>query len=567
MNRIRAWVESVASTIAFDAAALYGAFNHRRLFSMAGHGARHSERLLKKLVRKNRNTVFGKEHHFAKIHSVEDYRELVPYTSYADYQDYIEQTLQTGEQNLITSKTIRSFSNTSGTVGVMKHIPYTSTSNVPYIKAISIALWMVRKELKKRGYKRPHGKGINLVEYHSVKSPSGIRIGYVSGNALLSVRTIAPLITCMPKEFYYEGSETADAKYLQARYALQDPDLEFMFSVFISALTDLMDYIVQNHETLIRDIETGSINPAIEMSEDLRERLQKKLAPDPERARELRHIFQTPHEGPLVPRVWKRMSMIEAIASGEFTPYLVKMRSYTGYDISYNYLIYGSSEALVGTAMKPESDHYLVLPDSGYYEFIAVDDKDEKPLSMDQLKVGHLYEIVITNLAGLWRYRIRDIVRVAGFEGETPYLQFAYRDQQVVNIAGVHLTAEHIAAAAAWLGEDVGETVVDYSFFEDSSVTPARIVFFIEFEHEPQNHELGPLMDKNVDKANSDYGHLQESSKCGPCEVHVLPGGTYARLREKKVQSGIAANQLKSVKLIRSNEQYQMFLDAAQGSK
>ena len=567
MKKMKSWFSSVASTAMFEITALYGAYNRHRYLAKATHAVEQNEKLLMKLVHKNRDTEFGRRHHFDEINSVKDYQRLVPYTHYPDYQEYIDRMVQTGEQGLITSETINYLSNTSGTVGVTKRIPSTKASNNAYVKAISISLWMVRQELKRRGYKYPHGRGINLVETHSVKTPGGIRNGYVSGNALSSIKLVAPLITPMPKEFYDEDLDVTDAKHLKALYALKDPDLEFMFSVFISALTDLMDYIVRNHETLIHDIETGTISPTIEIPNDLRSCLQNKLTPDPERARELRRIFESPDEGPIIPRLWKRMSMVNSIASGEFAPYLTKMRSYTGDDMKFCYLIYGSSEALVASTMEPEIDRYLILPDTGFYEFIAVGDKDEKPLCMNQLKEGNLYEIVITNLAGLWRYRIHDVVRVAGFEGETPYLRFAYRDQQVINIAGVHLNAEHMNAAAKWLGQEIGQTVVDYSFYEDSSVTPARIVFFIEFENDPEQRELGPLMDRLINKANDDYGHQLESDSCSPCVVHILPHGTYTRLRDEKIKNGVAVNQIKNVKLIRDNAQYRSFLDAAQALK
>ena len=62
------------------------------------------------------------------------------------------------------------------------------------------------------------------------------------------------------------------------------------------------------------------------------------------------------------------------------------------------------------------------------------------PLTLDQLEVGKEYEIIITNLSGFYRYRIRDVIRVAGYHGRTPQITFSYRISQMVNLAAEKTT-------------------------------------------------------------------------------------------------------------------------------
>ena len=48
-------------------------------------------------------------------------------------------------------------------------------------------------------------------------------------------------------------------------------------------------------------------------------------------------------------------------------------------------------------------------------------------LELHELALDHCYEVIISQAAGLCRYRMRDIVRVVGFFGETPTLEFLGR--------------------------------------------------------------------------------------------------------------------------------------------
>ena len=46
--------------------------------------------LLMRIVHDNRDTEYGRKYHFDQIHSVEDYKRLVPLSNYDSYAPYIE---------------------------------------------------------------------------------------------------------------------------------------------------------------------------------------------------------------------------------------------------------------------------------------------------------------------------------------------------------------------------------------------------------------------------------------------------------------------------------------------
>ena len=58
-----------------------------------------SRELLMQIVRDNKDTEYGKKYHFDQIHSIEDYKRLVPLSTYDDYAPYIERMVDKGEKN------------------------------------------------------------------------------------------------------------------------------------------------------------------------------------------------------------------------------------------------------------------------------------------------------------------------------------------------------------------------------------------------------------------------------------------------------------------------------------
>ena len=70
--------------------------------------------ILIKLIKKNKNTVFGKKHNFKEILSYNDYTKHVPIQTYEDLFPYLELTLK-GANNKLCSDNINRFAQTSGT--------------------------------------------------------------------------------------------------------------------------------------------------------------------------------------------------------------------------------------------------------------------------------------------------------------------------------------------------------------------------------------------------------------------------------------------------------------------
>ena len=559
------------NAIVFNAMALCGSIYQKRLLIQSYHADRISKKLLMKMVRQNQDTEVGKKYHFCNIHSVKDYQKTVPLTTFDDYQEYVNRMVETGEQGLITADKIVFFADTSGTISIVKKIPVSKRFFTPTLFSGCILYWLIRKEMRRRGFGSSRAWGLSLVETPSWETPGGIRHGYISSYAVGNANALLSKLSCFPEELFNPG-EGVDARYIKVLFALAERDLTFMWAVFISALTDLMSFIVDHHKMLIRDIARGKIDPSVEIPADIRHRMEKKLRADPRRAKELQDAFEHPERGPIMPRIWKRMSVIVAIGSGEFFPYVEKMRAFTGPDIAFCHEFLGASEALFGTVTAVNDDRYLFVPDGSFCEFLPLDEEGEgdqnHPLTLRSLREGGHYELVLTNLSGLYRYCIKDIVRVAGFHGQSPYLQFGYRKQQMINIAGAHVTTEQIRSVIQGLEQRLGIHIADYTLYEDVECVPARIVFFLEPDKDDEwlpdtVARIPQTLDMLLKTFNEDFGHLMGLDEISPSFVRVLPKGTYRRYRDEQIQKGTPVNQIKTVRVIQKPRQLEFFCRAA----
>ena len=551
-------IEKIMNFIVIRAVSLYGQTHIKKYFSKSKSADQYSEKMLMKLLKKNKDTEFGKKYCFSDIGSIEEYQKKVPFTTYEDYKEYIDRTAETGEQNLITADHITFFAKTSGTTGVTKRIPVVDDSYKPYIGCVSTYYTMLLKEMKKKGI--VIGKGLNTTETECTWTKGGIREGFISSYALSSASLVLPTI-CLPKEINGYGDDI-DMKYIKARYSLQDPDLIFLMAIFMSNLCDLMKYIFDNYQMLINDIRTGTIDESINLPPKLENELKKNLKPDPERAEQLRRIFVNEPDKGIIPKIWKNMSLIVAIGTGEFTPFTKKMKYYCGDDIAFCYGMYAASEAAVATATKTEEKDYMLAIDGAFFEFLPIDDESSTPLLLHQLEVGKLYEIVITNRSGLYRYRIKDVIRVTGYYDKIPLIQFAYRKEQLINITGVKLTIEHITTAIENFQKQIGVTISDYSLYTDTDFTPWRIVAFIEFDKDiPENieNEVREFFDEELTKVNPEYGRMLKVGECSKSFLCAVKKGTYAEYRRWKVKNGASDNQVKTVRFIDTKEKLEFF--------
>ena len=523
-----------------------------------------NEKLLMQLIRDNENTEYGKKYGFSDIHSIKDFQEKVPYSTYDDYAPYIERMVKNGEKDLITAYPVVHYAETSGSIGVQKRIPLTDRALDVYQSFSGIRMYALadRHYREKLHKKLPVGRGLNALEVETSAMEDGTPKGSVSGSAIKKVRSIMPYFLTSPLPIIFPTGGM-NMQYMRIRFALEDRDMTYMISSFMTNISDMLNFMKNNWEMITDDIENGTVNPAMVKGEEYLNPIRPYLKKMPERAAELRKIFSEGFDEPIVPKLWPRMSYVSAIGTGGFAVYADKVKSFTG-DIPIDYSVYAASEGLFACASAMDDPKYDLVTDSCFFEFLPMDNTrdEEHPLTLDQLKAGQEYEIIITNLSGFYRYRIQDVIKVLGYHGSTPQITFAYRISQVVNLAAEKTTEEHLDNAVQGLSREIGCKIDDYCLYIDYGVDPARYVMVIEPDHALPVEKLDEYAEVFEDKlryANVEYSVCRDDRSIAHPVVLLQQQQTHALWREFKIYKGASPNQVKPVRILDAPQKEKFF--------
>ena len=524
----------------------------------AKNARRKNEALLFQILKQNKDTAYGKRYRFSEIKSLEDYRRTVPITEYQDYEAYIDRMIHRDETNLITSLPVIAYAQSSGTVGGRKYVPLTQPQVNVYTKHTVTRMMACADVYLRRNCGRGLKPGRGLYTNHAIYDylPNGVLSSNVADVAARQLGFLYPYILSNPYKRLFTQYE-AEFRYVNTRFALQDRNTMFVFSVFLKMFTDLMLYLEKNWETIVDDIEKGSISDIAKASPEVTEMLKAKIKPDPERAAELRREFEKGFDETLVPRIWPNMSVICGIGTSTFEQFYRLSKTITG-DIPYDFSIYGASEGLFAAVDELNSPRQLLLVRSCFYEFIPVED-ESSILCLDELETGKEYEIIITNLAGLYRYRCGDVIKAVGYLDECPYIQFAYRKGQLLNLAGEKTTEAHMQAAVDEIAEKAGCRILNWSVDSIIKAQPCHYLLMLENDEGKKLSEYTDFADEILRKINVRYEHFTDRGVLGKVVIADLEPGTNAEWMRTREENGTSASTIKPVRIIDTDDKRDFF--------
>lgn len=535
-----------------------------QLQEMTKSPMKYNEALFHEIIETNKDTEFGREYGFSDIHTVEDYQKSVPVSTYDDYADAILRMTEDSKENIICAYPINHYNKSSGTMGNPKRLPMSE-------KAIEISNKYLTQYIygllaKKLGEDWIDGKSMSLTESAAqiATLKCGASFGAVSVKTVLQFRPYLQMMFTSPDEATFPKHDT-NTRYLHARFGLMDKGVTNVGASFFSFYLELLRYIEHNWELLVRDIEQGTIDASIKMSPDVRESLLQKLKPMPERAAELREIFEQGFDEPFVPKAWPKMRYIMGVGTAGFKTYADKIRErYTGNGISQLKMGLTASEGIFSIPFDMDCDDGVLVPDSVFYEFLPLEAGEDfsKIVTLDKLEIGKEYEVIVTNCSGFYRYRMRDAIRVTGKHNNTPTIQFLYRLDQNVSIMGEKTTEVALRAAAEDTAKDLGFDLIDFSMYPDLDASPVRYVYFMEIGKIPQEikpKEIRFCLEQNLAKANPSMGDKVKKGICGATKLNFLEPETYMLYRDLMLTKGVASGQLKPVRIINNEMQRKFF--------
>lgn len=505
-----------------------------RFLRQAEQAERVARDTLSRIVKLNGKTTWARENGLDGEDSLEAFRRL-PVRTYEDFEPYIQRAAG-GEPNVLTGEPVTYFAVTSGTTGPQKLIPVTR-----HLTRSTMSTMMVPMGLAIRsGLAGPiRGRYLQIMtEQISGTTPGGIPKGAASSGGLRAMEPMLRQIWTSPYPVI-QVQDQAAARYLHLLFALEEEQLWALAALFPSTLLDAFRDLHRRADELLKDLADGTITPQIDLDPAVRRILLPMRKPSPRRARELSRLRE---QGRFTAKdIWPRLGVVFTAGSGSFRFYIEQLRPYLG-GVPVFSAVYGASEATVGIGL-PNQTGYIIAPQAAYHEFLPLDGGD-RPLALSEVEEGQEYEVVLTNFAGLWRYRLGDRVRVVGRYGQAPVLEFLERTGLVINMVGEKTGEALVSRAFIAACRRIKAEVTDYAVIPDASTTPGRYLLLVEADC-PCIQPLVEAFDDELRRTAPRYGSAIRMGKLGPMAALPLRSGAFERYRARRIAAGASASQVK----------------------
>ncbi|PPT09966.1 plant auxin-responsive GH3-like protein [Geitlerinema sp. FC II] len=502
------------------------------------------EKLLFDLLKRYQNTELGKQYRLADIETIEQFKDRIPVLDYTAYEPYIRRIAE-GEPNVLTSDPVVYLNRTSGSTGKQKLIPVTKRFQNILGWANLVSLGFLTHGLRKRGKKL--GKNIVL---NALEAPKYTRGGIEYGSAGPGVLKMGsffykqlfvhPLDTFKPKDYFARS-------YTALLFSLKGSPTS-IGSNFPMVILQLCNWLEEYADALIEDIETGSIAPWLKLEPELRASLEAQLFPDRDRADRLRSILKT--EGRLLPRlVWPELACYTTARGGTSDFYLQRFPEYFG-DIPGFGAVFASAEGTFSIYPDLDTDGSVLAVETGFFEFVPPDEWENehpKTLRPSEVKVGEYYRLLVTNHSGFYRYDIGDVFQVVGFYEEAPLIVFRYRRGGLLSSTTEKTTEYHVTKTMQILQDKFAIRFEDFCVTLSDNEFPARYLVNVELAPGYRLDDAESFIDAfdRVLKDVHSYYEIKRDMSVPPPRLQILKPGSFEIVRQRQVERGIPAYQLK----------------------
>jgi len=428
------------------------------------------KRILRDLVRAAKNTDFGKEHRFQDINSHEDFVKAVPVRDYEHFRKYID-LIKEGRHNVLWKGQPIYFAKTSGTTSGVKYIPISRDSISNHINTARNALLCYMAETGKHQF--ANGKMIFLSGSPELERVGGIPTGRLSG----IVNHHVPSYLRTNQLPSYETNCIEDWESKLARI-VEETRLEDM-----TLISGIPPWMQMYFDKLIEV--TG--RPASELFPNLSVLVHGGVNFEPYRSR----LFST---------VGRKIDAIET---------------------------YPASEGFFAFQDSLDKEGLLLNTDSGiFFEFVPTAEifsDNPTRLTLQDVKPGENYALIVNNNAGLWGYNIGDTVKFISTE---PYrIVVTGRIKHFISAFGEHVIGEEVEYSLMKAAEEAGLAITEFTVAPmiGQSEGQSYHEWFVEFVQSPADLSAFRLkVDANLREKNIYYDDLIRGNILKPLVIRPL---------------------------------------------
>ena len=520
------------------------------------------DRVLKKIIESCKNTVFGKEHGFDKIRTVDEYRKAVPVRDFEGHRNYIDR-MCTGEEDILFPGKPVFYNTTSGTNDLPKLIPVSK----PYFEQAYTGvsrLWFYT--CLRDNPRLFDGQNLSAVApavegYVNDGTPYGSISGVVYKNipGILKDLYSTPYPVICIKDYQKKY-------YAMLRCALGS-NITYIITVNPSTLLQFHKTVLQEGEDLVRDIRDGCMRLDVlnEIDPKSREMVLSKFRPDIKRAKWLEKLIEK-YGGKLKPKhYWPDLVCINTWKKGNCSLILPKLADYFPKSTVVREFGYQASEARAGLVLHNEWDYSVLLAHIYHFEFIpeeSIDKENPDVIGPHELEIGKNYYILFSNGSGLYRYNINDIVCVKGFYNQFPLFEFIQKGEGITNLTGEKLSESQVIQAID-AASRAGQIHVEfYTMFCD----PKNYIYKLYVEFPKQVSEITQQafirsVDEHLKFINPEYSAKRGSKRLKKPILHNLVPNSYEKLKSRLLLDGLVREGQYKVSCLRSDEKLRQVFD------
>lgn len=454
------------------AAKVFAAIIRRRIDKWAARPQEVQEETFQHLIKKAKDTAFGKDHNFASIRTYADFVKNVPIRDYEELRPYVDKMVA-GQPDILWPGKPLYYAKTSGTTSGAKYIPLTKDSMPFHINAARNAILCYIADTGKASF--VDGKMIFLQGSPQMSEKNGVKIGRLSGIA---------------------------AHYVPAY--LQKNRLPSWDTNCIEDWETKVDAIVEETRRENMTVISGIPSWVQMYFEKLQGSTGKKIGD-----------------------LFKNFDLF--IYGGvNYEPYRSKFENLIGRKVD-SIELYPASEGFFAFQDKQNEKGMLLQLQAGmFYEFVKADEffnEDRKRLQIADVAMNVNYVMIISTNAGLWAYNIGDTIQ---FTSLKPYrVVVSGRIKHFISAFGEHVIAKEVEEAMQFATNSCMARISEFTVAPQITPETGELPYhewFIEFEKEPEDMEtFASSLDQALQEQNSYYFDLIKGKILQRLKIHVVP--------------------------------------------
>ncbi|KVI10812.1 probable indole-3-acetic acid-amido synthetase GH3.1 [Cynara cardunculus var. scolymus] len=519
--------------------------------------------VLAAILSRNAKTEYLKLYNLDGATDQETFKSKIPMVTYEDLQPLIQRIANGDRSPILSAHPISEFLTSSGTSAGERKLMPTIREDMDR-RQLLYSLLMPVMNLYMPGLDK--GKGLYFLFVKSeTQTPGGL--------------LARPVLTSYYKSDHFKSRpydpynvytspieailcpDSFQSMYSQMLCGLYDrKNVLRIGAIFASGLLRAIRFLQLNWKELCNDIRTGTLNYKIS-DPDIQRCMTRILRCDPDLANIIESECSNQNWERIVTRIWPNVKYLEVIVTGAMAQYIPTLNYYSG-GLPKVCTMYASSECYFGLNLNPLHEpsevSYTIMPNMAYFEFLPHDPHSERTsdslVDLVNVEIGKEYELVITTYAGLYRYRVGDILRVAGFHNSAPRFHFVRRKDVLLSIDSDKTNESELQSAienASKLLNEFNTTVVEYTSYADTRTIPGHYVIYWELlVKDSRNYPKGEVLEKCClameESLNSVYRQGRvECNSIGALELRVVKNGTFEEVMDYAVSRGASINQYK----------------------